>query len=483
VEEPLVSFIVGNYNGERVIGECLEAILAQAAVPLEIIVVDDASRDASVEAVRRYPSVKLLVNEGNLGLAVCRNRGLAESRGRFVAFIDNDAVLGPGWLKAMLKAAEEWPDARLFASHLVFYHDPSRINSTGGFANLAGYAWDRSIYRMDEEVRDSPQVFFPCGAAMFMTRELLDEIGDFDATYCYSYDDMELGWRTLMRGYRVIYVPGAVARHHFSYTVGRYNPRKLYLYERNRIRALLKNMETPILRGVAADVAALYLHRIRVELTKPENGILTRTRYAASMLRALLWNAAHARSTFRERKVAASLRVVSDQELVNAGLIYNAVDTPPVTADSPLLDYVPFHNGAAREGRRELRMVKRDAGCLGEGWHNQEQTPKGVHFRWTDSEAVAVLSGSRHPRRLVIETLLANPREDTLVDVEVNGRPAGSLTVGNKPAKHELKLAPEALNGHLEVRLNVRNPFNPAELMGGDDRRLLGVAVTRIAVR
>jgi GT2 family glycosyltransferase len=483
VEEPLVSFIVGNYDGEKVIGECLEAILAQAAAPLEVIVVDDASQDASVESVRHYPRVKLLVNKGNKGLAVCRNRGLAESRGRYVAFIDNDAVLDPGWLEAMLAAVEEWPDARLFASHLVFYHDPSRVNSTGGFANLAAYAWDRSIYREDEEVQVSPQVFFPCGAAMFMPRALLTEVGGFDAAYRYSYDDMELGWRTLMRGYRVVYVEEAVARHHFSYTVGRYNPRKLYLYERNRIRALLKNMEASMLRSVAADVAALYLHRLRVELTKPENDWWTRARYTLRMLEALLWNAAHAPSTLRERKKTLSLRKVTDQELVNAGLLYGTVDTPPVTADSPLLDYVPFHPGRAEVGKRDLHMVRRDAEYLGEGWHNQEQTPKGVGFRWTEREAVVVMSGSGHPRRLVIETLLANPREDTLVDVSVNGREAGRLTVANEPARHELQLAPEALNGHLEVRLRVRNPFNPAELTGGEDRRLLGVAVTRITVR
>lgn len=483
MEGPLVSFIIGNYDGEEVIGECLEAVLAQDSVPAEVIVVDDASRDASVEVVRGYPRVRLLVNEGNRGLAVCRNRGLAESRGRYVAFVDNDAVLDPGWLEAMLAAVEEWPDARLFASRLVFYHDPSRVNSTGGFVNLAGYAWDRSIYRPAEEARDSPGVFFPCGAAMFMDRGLLDEMGEFDAAYRYSYDDVELGWRTLMRGYRVIYVEGAVARHRFSYTVGRYNPRKLYLYERNRIRALLKNMEGPMLRAVAADVAALYLHRLRVELTKPENGWWTRARYVLRMLQALLWNAVHAPSTLRERKRTGALRRVPDQELIDAGLLYGTVDTPPPTADSPLMDYAPFRPGRAEVGRRDLRMVKKSAAFLGAGWHNQEQTPKGVGFRWTGREAVVVMSGSGRPRRLVIETLLANPREDTLVDVSVNGWEAGRLTVANEPARHQVELAPEALNGHLEVRLSVRNPFNPAELTGGEDRRLLGVAVTRITVR
>lgn len=483
MEEPLVSFIVGNYNGESIIGECLEAILAQDAAPLEVIVVDDASSDASARAVGEYPSVRLLVNEVNRGLAVCRNRGLEAARGRYVAFIDNDAVLEPGWLAKMLGAVEEWPEARLFASHLVFYDDPGMINSTGGFINLAGHAWDRSMYRDEKEVLDSPYILYPCGAAMFMTSDLPGELGGFDPAYRYSYDDVELGWRTLMLGHQVIYVAGARARHRLNYTVGRRNTRKRYQYERNRIRALVKNLESPILRSVAPNVASLFLHRVWVELTGTEYGLLVRLRYVARMLQALAWNLAHLRGALKERRKTASLRVVSDQELINAGLIYNAVDMPSVTAAPLLIDHAPSGSVGSHHTKNDLRMVKRDAGFLGEGWHVQERTSKGVRFRWTDCEAVAVLANSGQPKRLIIETLLANPHEESWVDVELNGRPAGSLLVANRPAKHELKISPEAANGQLEVRLLVRNPFNPAKHIGGEDHRTLGIAVTRIAVR
>lgn len=483
MKELLVSFIVGNYNGESILAECLDAILAQKAAPIEVIVVDDASRDGSVEVVKSYPDVKLLTNEGNQGLAVCRNQGLAVAAGHYVAFIDNDAVLAPDWLDMMLEAVREWPDARLFASHLVFYDNPDTINGTGGYMNLAGYAWARSIYRAEEEVQDSPYIFFPCGAAMFMTREFLDEVGEFDKTYNYGYDDVELGWRALMRGYKVIYVPGARARHRFSYTVGRYNPRKLYLYERNRIRALLKNLEGSILRDVLPDVASLFFHRIGVEMTKPDSSFTARVRFVSRKLQALAWNLLHLRSTLRERRKTAAMRIVSDQELVNAGLIYNTVDTPPITVDPPLLDYEPCKTSSVHGKKKDLRMVDRDAAYLGDGWYNQEHTPKGVRFRWTEREAVAMLADPSGPKRLIIETILANPHEDTRVDVEVNGKLAGTLTVATGPARHELKLSPEAMNGHLEVRLRVQNPFNPSELIGVEDRRLLGVAVTRIAVK
>ena len=189
-----------------------------------------------------YPRVKVIANRRNRGLAHCRNRGLAEATGSYIAFIDNDAVLEPDWLEAMLEAAQAWPDGRLFASHIVFYGDPGMISSTGDSSIWPAMPGIAAFIGRPGEVRYPPLVFPPCGAAMFVDRRLLDEVGGFDEAYSYSFDDVERGWRPLMAGHQVVYVAGAQARHAAS-TVGRYNPPKLYLYERNRILCLCKNIE------------------------------------------------------------------------------------------------------------------------------------------------------------------------------------------------------------------------------------------------
>lgn len=482
MREPLVSLIIGNYNGAHILGECLDAVFAQTYPHLEVIVVDDASADDSLKVATSYSRVKVIANRRNRGLAHCRNRGLDEATGSYIAFIDNDAVLEPDWLEAMLEAVQAWPDARLFASHIVFYGDPDMINSTGGFINLAGYAWDRGIYRPAAEVRYPPLVFYPCGAAMFMDRRLLDEVGGFDEAYSYSFDDVELGWRALMAGHQVIYVAGAKVRHRFSSTVGRYNPRKLYLYERNRILCLCKNIEAATLRGVATESIGLYLHRIRVETMQPERGWGERASYLWRMLLAPLWNLMHVGHIRRQRKKLAAWRRVGDLELINRGLIFNRVDTLPFSGGAPLPECAPVTKAVARNGKSEIHMTAEDVEYLGGGWHSREYTPEGKRYRWTGATAAAVLADRGEPGCLIIETLLAHPHEASRVKVEVNGQHLGDLTVVNGPARHELKISPEAMNGYLDVRLNVGNPFNPAELSGTEDRRTLGIAITRIAV-
>jgi GT2 family glycosyltransferase len=479
-EMPLVSVIVGNYNGAEIIAECLDSVLAQTYPNREVIVVDDASQDASREVIKGYREVKLLANRANRGLAACRNLGLKEARGRYIAFLDNDVVLYPDWMERMLEAARRWPRARLFASHLLLYDRPGRIDSTGGCMNLAGYAWGRSANRRDREVRDSPHVFFPCGAAMFMHRELLEVVGGFDPAYHYSYDDVELGWSAHMLGWQVIYVRDAVARHRCSYTMGSHNPRKLYFYERSRIRFMLKNLEAPLLRSVAAEVSFLYLQRMRQELCEEGLGWRERARYWGSLAGALGWNLAHLPSTWRGRRRAASMRRVSDQELIRKGLILPRVEQESTEHEAHGPSSVAGSRGEDGNGLGGSAMG--EGLSLGNGWHQLERARKGPAFRWTEEEAEAVLRCDGSPGRLVIETLMAHPRGESLVEVEVNGLNLGTMVVRSQPAAHRLGLDEVRVNGSLRLRLRVADPFVPAELLNSTDQRVLGVAVTRIAL-
>ncbi len=149
---PLVSIIIPNYNGAGLLPACLESIKAQTFTDFETVVVDDCSQDGSRELLRgRYPWVRLITNATNLGPAVAKNRGLQEATGRLIAFIDNDVTLAPDWLEQMVRASDDWQDTCMFASKLFFADAPCVLNSTGGLANLGGYAWDRGVYESDSE--------------------------------------------------------------------------------------------------------------------------------------------------------------------------------------------------------------------------------------------------------------------------------------------------------------------------------------------
>ena len=98
--------VIPNYRGEELLPTCLDSVMAQPGrIPFEVIVVDDGSDDGSIELVaERYPEIKLLVNRRNVGPAAAKNLGAAASRGKYIAFLDNDVELQPGWMEAMLES-------------------------------------------------------------------------------------------------------------------------------------------------------------------------------------------------------------------------------------------------------------------------------------------------------------------------------------------------------------------------------------------
>lgn len=487
-KEPLVSVIVCNYNGEAVIGECLDSVFAQSHQDIEVIVVDDGSTDGSCRIIQSYPKVRLVRGGKNRGIAHCRNRGLRKAHGRYIAFLDNDVVLERDWTQRMLEAARLHPQARLFASRILSYDDPGRLDNTGGQMNMAGYAWNRDAGTREEEATGAERVFFPCGAAMFVCRELLEETNGFDGFYRYAYDDVELGWQAHARGYEVIYVPEAKVRHRISFTMGAHNPRKLYYCERGRIRALLKNLEAPLLGEVAPEAAVLLLQQVREELADEDRPLRERMRYAAAPVAALLWNLVHLPGTLWRRRSVQSMRRVSDREMLSRGLLVGRVDRPP-RIEWPLS--VPpgevCDSGGCGGGPEMVPGWKEDGeAILGYGWHTPETLTYNGHevtYRWTAEEAELTFCCDGKASKLIIETLMANPSGSGRLEVLVNGEKAGTLVVPNRPGRHALSMDPSVFNGSLTVRLRALDSFQPREVLPrSTDRRILGVAVSRVAI-
>ena len=124
---PKVTVVIVNWNGERFLDRCLSALLAQTAAPHEIILVDNASSDASLDIVRRFPSVRLLAQNENLGFARGNNVAIeaASAESEWIALLNPDAFVEPRWLEALLLAAHDYPAFDVFGSKLVNAADPS----------------------------------------------------------------------------------------------------------------------------------------------------------------------------------------------------------------------------------------------------------------------------------------------------------------------------------------------------------------------
>ncbi|MEP7105634.1 MAG: glycosyltransferase family 2 protein [Chloroflexota bacterium] len=241
---PRASVVVVNYNGRHYLDTCLEALLAQELEGgFEVILVDNGSGDGSADHVRqRWPEVQLVEAGANLGFAGGNNLGIGQARGRHLVLINNDTRARPGWLAALVAAAEA--DARVGAvtPKLVYMDRPGVIQNAGSLLLSDGSGADRGAGEEDRGQLDArEEVFGLCGCGALLRREMLDDVGAFDEDFFAYYEDTDLSWRMRLRGWRVLYEPAAVVEHVHSGTSIEWSPFFTFHVDRNRLFMILKN--------------------------------------------------------------------------------------------------------------------------------------------------------------------------------------------------------------------------------------------------
>ncbi len=251
-----VSVIVLNYNGQHWLERCLTAIQAQPSGNKELILVDNASTDGSVELVReRFPDVRLLALDRNFGFAGGNNAGARIAGGRYLAFLNNDTVPQPGWLNALKAPLERDPVVALTTSRIVYLHDPSVIDSAGDGYLRAGGAFKRFHGGPFALGNDSGEVFGACGAACMIRRDVFVELGGFDEDFFMVYEDVDLSYRARLRGHRCAYVADAVVHHAGSGTLRRSSAAAVFFGQRNLEWTYLKNTPfTLLIRSLPSHV-------------------------------------------------------------------------------------------------------------------------------------------------------------------------------------------------------------------------------------
>lgn len=238
---PLVSVVIVNWNGRGVIGECLDALRAQSFKDFEIIVVDNGSTDDSVDFIKRYyPEVRLIELSENRGFAGGNNEGIKIAKGKFIAFLNNDAVPDPDWLKNLMEAVSSGSERDgMWASKILSYYEREIIDSTGLLIYRDGLARGRGRLERDcGQYDNSSDCLIPSGCAALFRREAL--YNGFDERFFAYSDDVDIGLRARFLGWNCLYIPGARVYHRYSFTASPYSEAKAFLVERNRIWILLK---------------------------------------------------------------------------------------------------------------------------------------------------------------------------------------------------------------------------------------------------
>jgi GT2 family glycosyltransferase len=263
---PRLTVVVPNWNGERFLSSCLGSLRNQSIEDFETVLVDNGSTDGSVAFVHRnFPEVRVLPLRENRGFSVAVNTGIRVSRAEYVALLNNDTEVDPDWLKALVRAADSYPEAGSFASKLVDFNDRRVLDGAGDVLRRSGLPYRLGHGEPDRGQYDEATfIFGACAGAALYRRSMLNDIGLFDEDFFANCEDGDLSFRAQLAGYRCLYVPESVVYHMGSATFGKRSPTAVRLGTRNSLCLLVKNLPAPLVPGFLPFVAAGQLSRLIV---------------------------------------------------------------------------------------------------------------------------------------------------------------------------------------------------------------------------
>lgn len=233
-----VSTIVVNWNGRSHLEACIASLLRQTLQGGEIIVVDNGSRDGSVEFIRDCFAEKVLLirHEENRGYAAGLNAGIRAARGRFLFALNNDTEVDRHCLEALVAAAERHPRGGSYAPKILSYSQRTVIDNVGHLLYPDGLSRGRGRLEMDRgQYEHEEEILLFSGCAVLLRREMLADVGLFAEDMFAYCDDTDLGLRAQLAGWGCFFVPSAVVYHKYSGSSAGYSPLKAFLVERNRV--------------------------------------------------------------------------------------------------------------------------------------------------------------------------------------------------------------------------------------------------------
>jgi len=251
---PHVSVIVLTYNGREHLEVCFQS-LSKCVYPgpLELLVVDNGSTDASLEHMRRYyPNVRLVEAGANLGFAAGNNLGAQEASGDYLVFLNNDMRVEPDWLVHLIAPMDPASGLICTAAKILRW-DGKAVDFVGGKVNFSGHGFQKEYGAPYTPLSyaDPAPLPFACGGAMCIQRRVFLDAGGFDADFFAFFEDVDLGYRLWALGYQVQFAPGAVVYHRHHGTSSKMPNHQLrVLYERNALAMIVKNYEEPTLDKV-----------------------------------------------------------------------------------------------------------------------------------------------------------------------------------------------------------------------------------------
>jgi len=238
-ESPLVSIIILNYNAGELLLNCVDSLKKSTYTNLEILIVDNISSDNSQKKCKeKFPDIKLIQNNENLGYCGGNNVGINEAKGKFIVILNPDTIIEPNCIDELILAYNKFGNA-LYQPKILSLNEKDIIQSTGNMLHVFGFGFARDkgnkVTNKEESIE---KIGYASGTCLFTSREVFDKIGLLDEFPFLYHDDLDLGWRAAQIGINSYYVPKSKIFHVESYSL-KWSSKKFYWLERNRKYCLL----------------------------------------------------------------------------------------------------------------------------------------------------------------------------------------------------------------------------------------------------
>lgn len=245
---PKVTIIIPVWNGAAWLPACLRALETQSFRDFAVIVVDNGSADNSRDLARAgCPPALLIAFERNRGFAAAVNAGIRECRSDYVALLNMDTQPRPDWLLNLVRAMDaSGPEVGCLASRMLSMSNPVLADNCGDSLSWQGAAGKRGHGQPAGLFNRTEEVFSACAGAALYRRALLETLGGFDERFFAYLEDVDLGLRARLRGYRCVFVPMAEVLHE-GHGCGISQARYVRLITRNRLLLLFKNIPARLL--------------------------------------------------------------------------------------------------------------------------------------------------------------------------------------------------------------------------------------------